>query len=80
MVSTCYENWLNRLEVGRSFHSTRGSWPACIKASKRSSKRYSLAYESSAKRRDGKWRQIHVQVKRPGVTARTRQGYFAPAK
>jgi Ca-activated chloride channel family protein len=42
------------------------------------SNQYSLGYESSAKRRDGKWRQIHVQLKRPGMTARTRQGYFAP--
>jgi hypothetical protein len=25
-----------------------------------------------------KVRQIHVQVKRPGITARKRQGYFAP--
>ena len=44
------------------------------------SRQYSLAYESSAPKRDGQWRRIFVRVNRPGVTARTRQGYFAPAK
>jgi Ca-activated chloride channel homolog len=44
------------------------------------SNQYSLGYESTAQRRDGKWRQINVQVTRPGVTARTRLGYFAPTK
>jgi Ca-activated chloride channel family protein len=44
------------------------------------SRQYSLAYESNAPKRDGQWRRIFVRVNRPGVTARTRQGYFAPAK
>lgn len=41
---------------------------------------YSLAYESNSSMRDGQWRRIAVRVNRPGVTVRTRQGYFAPSK
>ena len=44
------------------------------------SRRYSLAYESAANRRDGQWRRIAVRVNRDNVLVRTRQGYFAPAK
>jgi Ca-activated chloride channel family protein len=44
------------------------------------SSQYSLAYESSAARNDGRWRPIVVRVNRPGVAARTRQGYYAPKK
>jgi Ca-activated chloride channel family protein len=44
------------------------------------SNQYSLGYESTAQGRDGKWRRINVQVTRPGVTARTRLGYFAPPR
>ena len=41
---------------------------------------YSLAYEPNHLRRDGQWRRTAVRVNRPGLTARTRQGYFAPRK
>ena len=40
---------------------------------------YSLGYTSSNPRRDGQWRRIVVRVTRPGVQARTKQGYYAPA-
>lgn len=38
---------------------------------------YSLAYEPSPDRPDGKWRVVSVRVNRPGLVARTRQGYYA---
>lgn len=41
---------------------------------------YSLAYTSKNPMRNGAWRRIQVRVKRPGVEARTRQGYYAPSK
>lgn len=41
---------------------------------------YSLAYESNSGGGSGQWRRIAVRVNRPGVTVRTRQGYFAPSK
>lgn len=39
---------------------------------------YTIGYTSKNPRRDGAWRRIVVQVKRPNVTARTKKGYYAP--
>lgn len=39
---------------------------------------YTLGYSSKNPRRDGQWRRIVVRVGRGNVTARTKQGYFAP--
>jgi Ca-activated chloride channel family protein len=39
---------------------------------------YSLAYTSKNRVRNGAWRRIDVRVSRPGLTARTRRGYFGP--
>lgn len=39
---------------------------------------YILGYTPSNERRDGRYRRIEVKVSRPGVTVRTRQGYFEP--
>jgi Ca-activated chloride channel family protein len=44
------------------------------------SSQYTLAYESSNARHDGRWRRVAVGVSRPGVVVRTKPGYFAPAK
>jgi VWFA-related protein len=39
---------------------------------------YSIAYQSAnATARDGKWREIRIEVARPDTVARTRPGYFA---
>lgn len=45
--------------------------------------RYSLGYTSSDTRKDGKWREVKIRVKRPdlkGVKVRTRAGYYAPMR
>ena len=42
------------------------------------SSQYLLGYTSSNQRRDGSWRRIVVRVNRADVTARTKQGYYAP--
>lgn len=39
---------------------------------------YTLAYQPSNTRQDGKWRTIEVKVSRPGMEIRTRKGYQAP--
>jgi Ca-activated chloride channel family protein len=39
---------------------------------------YTLGYTSKNPRRDGSWRRVIVQVSRPGVTARAKNGYYAP--
>lgn len=43
------------------------------------SSQYSLGYISSNPARNGQWRRIVVQVDRKQVTARTKQGYYAPS-
>jgi Ca-activated chloride channel homolog len=39
---------------------------------------YTLAYTPKNPLRNGAWRRIVVRVTRPGLAARTRQGYYAP--
>jgi Ca-activated chloride channel family protein len=42
------------------------------------SSQYSLGYTSTNPKRDGAWRRILVRIARPGLTARTKQGYYGP--
>jgi VWFA-related protein len=42
------------------------------------SSQYTVGYTSRNARNNGAWRRIVVRVSRPNVTARTKQGYFAP--
>jgi Ca-activated chloride channel family protein len=42
------------------------------------SSQYSIGYSSSNPKRDGAWRRILVRIQRPGLTARTKQGYYGP--
>jgi len=39
---------------------------------------YTLTYYSTNQKRDGRWRKLNVSVSRPGVTLRSRRGYWAP--
>ena len=38
---------------------------------------YTIEYAPTNIARDGKWREIRVEVNEPGLISRTRQGYFA---
>ena len=42
------------------------------------SSQYTIAYTSRNVRRDGAWRRLVIQVARPGLTPRTKRGYYAP--
>ncbi|MGE5200223.1 MAG: VWA domain-containing protein, partial [Rhodospirillaceae bacterium] len=42
------------------------------------SSQYLVGYTSSNQKHDGAWRRITVRTSRPGATARTRMGYYAP--
>jgi Ca-activated chloride channel homolog len=44
------------------------------------SSQYTIGYISKNPKRDGAWRRIVVRVTRPNLTARTKQGYFAPTR
>lgn len=39
---------------------------------------YTIGYQSTNVRTDGKWRKIAIKLTRPGLKSRSRQGYFAP--
>src|SRR4051812_24959836 len=39
---------------------------------------YAIAYSSANPKRDGAWRRVQVRLVRPGITARTKQGYYGP--
>jgi len=43
-------------------------------------RQYTLTYESTNEKLDGKWRAIEVRVAKPGLNVRTRQGYYAQKK
>ena len=67
---------------GRVFFPTRISeLPAIYEVvSQELSSQYLVGYTSSNGRRDGQWRRVAVRTSRPGATARTRMGYYAPAR
>ncbi|MGD9906720.1 MAG: VWA domain-containing protein [Vicinamibacterales bacterium] len=43
------------------------------------SSQYTIGYAPSNQHRDGAWRRLNVQISRPGVSARTKRGYYAPS-
>jgi Ca-activated chloride channel family protein len=44
------------------------------------SSQYSIGYYPSNLQRNGEFHDVEVRLKRPGLTARTKQGYYAPEK
>ncbi|MEO8071782.1 MAG: VWA domain-containing protein [Acidobacteriota bacterium] len=61
-------NKINRLEeMGRLYAAVAADLRAL----------YTVEYQSSNDKRDGKWREIRVDVNNPELISRTRQGYFA---
>ncbi len=68
-------------KTGGAFVSTAGG-PAMRDAFKRIveelGSQYTLSYSPSAKKNDGKFRKIRIEVARPNLTIRTRKGYNAP--
>ena len=65
---------------GRPFFPSQVSELASIygQISDELSSQYTVGYTSKNPRRDGAWRRVVVRVARPNLTARTKQGYFAP--
>jgi len=51
--------------------------PAFDEIAKELASQYSIGYYSTNQKHDGKFRKIEVKVKKPGVVARTKKGYYA---
>ena len=82
-VSNKGERLLRRIAQetgGRAFFPNAvAELPAIYKQiSEELSSQYTIGYTSRNAKRDGAWRRIVVRVERPGVAARTKQGYFGP--
>jgi len=61
-------NAINRLEeMGRLYASVAAELRTL----------YTIEYQSSNEKRDGKWRAIKIEVNNPELISKTRQGYFA---
>ncbi len=61
-------NTINRLEeMGRLYASVAADVRAL----------YTIEYQPSNAKRDGKWREIKIEVNNPDLISRTRQGYYA---
>jgi len=43
-------------------------------------RRYAVAYESSNRARNGRWRDVKISVRQSGATVRSRGGYYAPTQ
>jgi Ca-activated chloride channel homolog len=52
--------------------------PAFEQVAKELSSQYSIGYYSTNTKRDGKFRRVELKVKRAGLSARTKKGYYAP--
>ena len=65
---------------GRTFFPMQvGELPAIYtQIAEELSSQYTVGYTSRNGKRDGAWRRIVVRTSRPNLTARTKQGYFAP--
>ena len=89
-VETMKQNpsrWLSQANMRLMAESTGGfaftnsnNYPAAFdRLVRENSAYYVLTYSSAAGRqRDGRYHRIRVRVKRPGVSARTREGYLSP--
>jgi hypothetical protein len=43
-------------------------------------RRYVIAYESSNRSRDGRWRSVAIRTEQGGVRIRSRGGYYEPVQ
>ena len=67
---------------GRAFFPNQASDLASVygQIADELSSQYTVGYTSRNAKRDGAWRRVVVRVTRPNLTARTKQGYFAPTR
>jgi len=63
---------------GEAIVGTNNPRPAIDRIVARSSTYYLLGYYPSVDRRDGKFHNVSVKTRRPGLTVRAKRGYYAP--
>jgi VWFA-related protein len=65
---------------GRTFVDTNAPEAHVPTVFEQSGSYYLLGFQSTNENTDGRFRRVRVSVNRPGVTVRTRSGYFAPRR
>lgn len=63
---------------GRTVQRTNAPWEGVPQMFRENSSYYMLGFQPTNGARDGRFRSIDVRVNRPGLTVRTRSGYYAP--
>jgi hypothetical protein len=76
-VANSYLGAIDRKSGGRAFGNENDIDLALERVVEESDSALRVAYSPTNKNFDGKYRKISVTVNRPGLTARTRDGYFA---
>ncbi len=72
-------SWRRKPAAAPIFVTAAGELPKIYEQiSEELASQYSLAYSSKNPMRNGAWRRIVVRVAKPGLVARTRQGYYGP--
>jgi VWFA-related protein len=64
---------------GFALHNPNDFTAALARVARDSSSFYLLGYSSTNPKRDGKYRRLEIQVRRPGLRVRARKGYHAPS-
>jgi Ca-activated chloride channel family protein len=80
LAGRAYVSQLSEFSGGRLFdaQTTEDLAPAFEQIAQELSSQYSIGYYSSNTKKDGKFRNIEVRVRKPGLVARTKKGYLAP--
>ena len=76
-VANSYLGAIDRISGGRAFGNGNDIDLALERVVEESDSALRVAYSPTNKNVDGKYRKICVTVNRPGLTARTRDGYYA---
>ena len=80
MMGRDYLTKLAEFSGGRVFDALQMDdlGPAFEQIAKELASQYSIGYYSTNSKRDGKFRKVEVRIKKPGLVARTKKGYYAP--
>jgi Ca-activated chloride channel homolog len=78
MQGSAYLKDLAENSGGAFFDGNTDLSDAFTNVAKELASQYSIGYYSTNTSRDGKFRKVQIKLKKPGLVARTRKGYYAP--
>ena len=72
-----YLDKLSEYSGGLVFDGRQNLQQTFAQVAKELASQYSIGYYPSDLKRDGKFRRVEVKVNKPGLIARTKEGYYA---